>query len=96
MANIDASTPQLKAVKKWIDAICSLDMSGVVPLISSNFKYQSFPKTIHLPDIHEQEKDAHIQWLGGLMATLTKIEVRLQRRLQASRLISTPRAPFMN
>jgi hypothetical protein len=85
MANIDASTPQLKAVKKWIETICSFDVSGAVSLTSGNFKYQSLPKTVDLPD---KEKDGHIQWLG-LMTTLTKFEVRLQQHLQASRLIST-------
>jgi hypothetical protein len=43
MASIDAPTPQLKAIKKWLDALTSLDISKVEPLISWTFKYQSFP-----------------------------------------------------
>ena len=80
MANIDASTPQLKAVKNWIDALASVDISKVVPLISKNFKYRSFPQVIELPEIHDQAKEEHIQWLEGLMASLTKIEVHILRK----------------
>ena len=95
MANIDASTPQMKAVKKWIDSMTSLDISKVVPLISRNFKYQSFPETIDLPEVHEQAKGAYIQWFGGLMTCINKYEASLQRRslenrLQACRLIAMP------
>jgi hypothetical protein len=50
MANIDAPTPQLKAIKKWLDALTSLDISKVEPLISRTFKYQSYPKIIDLPE----------------------------------------------
>lgn len=75
MINIDATTPQLKATKKWIDTVCSLDISKVVPLVSKNFKYQSFPKSTDLPEVDEQTKEAHIQWLGGLMTSITKFEV---------------------
>jgi hypothetical protein len=94
MANFDASSPQLRTMKKWIENLVSLDMTKVEPLISRNFKYLSFPKTIDLPD---QTKEAYIQWFGGLMALIAKPEVRIQRwrtHLQAWRLIYTPRRPF--
>jgi hypothetical protein len=77
MANSDASTPQLRTMKQWIENLVSLDMTKVEPLISRNFKYQSLPKTIDLPD---QTKEAYMQWFGGLMALIVKPEVRIQRR----------------
>jgi hypothetical protein len=76
MANIDARTPQLKVVKKWLDTLTSLDMNEVDPLISRNFTYHSFPKTIDLP---EQTKEVYIQWFDVLLASITKSEVRIQR-----------------
>jgi hypothetical protein len=83
MENMDASTPQLRVVKKWFDTLTSLDLSKADPLISRNFKYQSFPKTIDVP---EQTKDIYIQWFGGIMVSLTKLEVRIQRRRTAFKL----------
>jgi hypothetical protein len=80
MANFDASTPQLEAVEKWIDGFTSLDISKVDLFVSRNFKFQSFPKTIDLP---EQTKGAHIQWFGGLFSLITKLEVSVQRRRTA-------------
>jgi hypothetical protein len=80
MANIDASTPQLRAVKKWIDGFISLDISNLGVLISKNFKYESFPKIIDLP---EQTKGSHIQWFGGILAATTKLEVRIQHQRTA-------------
>jgi hypothetical protein len=76
MANIDARTPQLEAVKKWIDGFISLDISNLGMLTSRNFKYESLPKIVDLP---EQTKGAHIQWFGGILASTTKLEVRIQR-----------------
>ncbi len=80
MANIDASTPQLKVVKEWIDAVISFDISKVVPLISRDFKYQSLPHSTELLEISDQARDVHVQWLKGLMAMCTKAEVCTQRR----------------
>ena len=80
MANIDASTPQLKVVKEWLDAITSLDVSKVVPLISKDFKYQSLPHVTELLEIRDQARDAHLPWLKGLMALCTKAEVCIQLR----------------
>jgi hypothetical protein len=76
MANFDASTPQLKLVKKWIEALVALDMNKIGTLLTRNFKYQSFPKTIDVP---EQTKGTFVQWFGGVFASMTKMEVRIQR-----------------
>jgi hypothetical protein len=52
-------------------------MSKVELLISRNFKCQSLPKAIDLPD---QTKEAYIQWLGKVVALIAKPEGRIQRR----------------
>jgi hypothetical protein len=75
MANFDASTPQLKFVKKWIETVAVFDTSKMDTFLSRNFKYQSFPKTIDVP---EQTKGTFIQWFGGVFASMTRMEVRIQ------------------
>jgi hypothetical protein len=76
MANLDASTPQLKVLKKAIDAVTALDLSKMDTLLSRNFKYQSFPKTIDVP---EQTKGTFFQWFRGVFASMSKFEVCIQR-----------------
>jgi hypothetical protein len=46
-------------------------------LLSGHFKSQSFPKTIDVP---EMTKATYIQWMGGIFASMTKMEVRTQPR----------------
>ena len=50
MSNINATTPQLKLVKDWVDAYLSLEVANIQPYISGNYKFQTFPKTAELPD----------------------------------------------
>ena len=38
MVNVDASTPQLRVVKNWLDAYTSLDTKNLEPFISKNFQ----------------------------------------------------------
>jgi hypothetical protein len=83
MANFDASTPQLKAVKHWIDALTVVDMSKVEPVVSRNFKFQTFPKDIDLP---EQTKEEYLQWFGRIFVSMTKMDVSIQRRRNAFKL----------
>jgi hypothetical protein len=77
MANFEAGTPQLEVAKKWFDAVGVLDTGKIDSLLSRNFKYQSFPKTIDVPEL---TKAKYIQWFGGTFTSMTKIEVRIQRR----------------
>ena len=72
MTNLDATTPQLKAVKRWIDAYTSLDMNNLGPVISKNYQYQSFPKSIEVP---KEAKERHIERLRERFSGLTKYEV---------------------
>jgi len=94
MTNIDPSTPQLKAIKKWIDTLCSLDMSKLPPLIARNFAYKSIPNDADMPEIREQGQETHMQWLQGVRASVSKFEVRIPNCFQPRRLIPTPRSIF--
>ena len=75
MVNIDATTPQLKLVKQLLEAYISRDIDKVVPFISKDFKFESFPKTADLPD---EAGVAHIQRYGPILTALTKAEVSIQ------------------
>lgn len=74
---IDATTPQLKAVKNLLDAYLTLDVKNVEPFISKNFTFQTFPK---IADHPEEAKGAHFERYGTLLNLLKKGEVRLQHR----------------
>ena len=80
MTDINANTPQLKAVKDMIDAYITLDISKVEPFVSKSFKYQTFPKVADLP---EEPKAAHIQRFGRMLAVMNKFEVRISNTGEA-------------
>jgi len=83
MADFDASTPQLKAVKNWLDAYCTLNMENVGSLISKNFQYQAFPET---PEIPKETKKRHIERYKDMFSAANKFEVCAQRRRTAFKL----------
>lgn len=72
MANIDATTPQLRLVKDWVDAYLTLNLENVDRYISKNFTFQTFPKIAELPD---ETKGAHLEKYGELLSLFTKMEV---------------------
>jgi hypothetical protein len=74
MANIDATTPQLQAVKKFIDAYLSLDIGNAGPLISKNYKFETFPK---IDDMPVETKGTHFERYGALLSLLAKAEVHI-------------------
>jgi len=74
MVELDASTPQLKVVKNWIDAYCTLDMKNVETFISKNFQYQALPETADLP---KETGGRHIERYRGLLVAASKLEVRI-------------------
>ena len=74
MANFDATTPQLKAVKRWFGGYISLDLDSVEPIISKKFQYQSFPESTELP---KETKESHIKRLREGLSAVTKFEVRI-------------------
>ena len=76
MATVDASTPQLKVVQKWIDAYVSLDINNLNTVFSKDYKHQTLPKSMGIP---EETKDEYIKRYGGVLPLFTKFEVRIQQ-----------------
>jgi len=74
---VDFNTPQLKVVKRLLDAYCSLDMNNAQPLLSKNYQYLPFPENADLP---KQTKEGHLKTWGGILSSATKFEVRIQHR----------------
>ena len=81
MANIDASTPQLKITKSLLDAYLSLNIKEVEPFLSKDFQFQTFPKAgATMP---EQPRVEHVQRFEGISAGMIKLEVRILHRISA-------------
>ena len=78
MANINATTPQLKFLKNLLDAYLTLDINKVEPFISKDFKFQTFPKIADLPD---EAKEGHFERYGTLFSLMARTEVCVQLRL---------------
>lgn len=76
ITGINATTPQLKAVKNLFDAYLTLDVKNAEPFVSKDFTFQTFPKIADHPD---EAKGAHFEKYGALLSLLTKAEVRFQR-----------------
>ena len=75
MVNFDA-TPQLKAIKRLMDAYASLDMNKVEPLLSKNYQQQPFPPSTF--DLPEEVKKNRFGKFRKVSAALRKLEVRIQ------------------
>ena len=84
MFNIDASTPQLKALEKLLEAYASLDANNPDPSLSKNYKHETFPKSIGLP---EETKEEHIERFKKTLPVLTELAVRIQHRRTAFNLV---------
>ena len=76
MTHFDATSPQLKVVDQMFEAYRS-DLNKASSVYSKNFTYKALPKADELP-LHSREE--HIEALGPLLATLAKVEVRVQHR----------------
>lgn len=69
---VDAITPQLQVVKKWMEAYHSLDMTKVEQYTSKDFKYCS-------PfDRPEEGKEDHSSRYGKILASMKELNVRTQ------------------
>ena len=75
MVAIDVSTPQLKVTQKWIDAYVAIDLDKINAVTSKNYKHQTLPKSIGLP---EETKEEYTRRLAGMLPLFTKFEVRVQ------------------
>jgi len=80
MTIFDPSTPQLKAAREWIEACLTRDISKIVTVFSENYKHQTSPKSMGLP---EEAKEEYIQRFEGLLPSFTKFEVHTQRWITA-------------
>lgn len=78
MITMDTSTPQLKLVKKWIDAYLSLDLREMDKVLAKGYKHEALPKTIGLP---EETKEEYMKRYGELLPVFTKYNVCIQRRI---------------
>ena len=74
MTNIDANTPQLKAVKRWLDAYASRDPNEFDSILSKNYKHRTLPESI---GVLEETKEEHIRRYKGFLPTVTKYDVRI-------------------
>ena len=72
ITNFNATTPQLKAVKKLMEAYLSLNINNIEPYILKDFKFQMFPRVTNLPD---EAKGTHFKRYGPAFALMTKAEV---------------------
>ena len=91
MVDFNASTPQLKLVKKLADAYVSLETSNIEPLLSKNYQYEA------PPDFPKMMKESHLQMLEGVFSSLNKYEVRIRYRRTVFKLglISTILRPLI-
>ena len=78
MPSLEATTPQLTAVKNLIDAYRSLDMRNIEPYITKGYTYQTFPK---VPGLTDETKEGHVERYKALFSLTTKIEVHIQHRV---------------
>ena len=78
---LNATTSQLKFVERLIEAYATCDLNNVEPLLSKNFKYQTFPRAAHLPD---HTKGDHVEKFGPVFAAMSEIEVRIHRYTNTS------------
>jgi len=80
MANINATTPQLRVVKNLFDAYLTLDYKNSEQYVSKNFKFQTFPKT---PDLPDETKEGHFERYGALLSLVTKVEYHFHEIIEA-------------
>lgn len=73
MFDFDAS-PQLRAIKRLMDAYISLDINKVGPLISKDYQYQPLPGVADPP---EGAKRSRAGKYKELLAVVDKFEVRI-------------------
>ena len=77
MSNLDASTPQLEAVKNLFDAITSFDLGEVRTLLSKNYQYEAFNG---VTDLVKLDKESYTEMIQGLSIGVTKMDVSIQQQ----------------
>ena len=88
MNDFNADTPQLEVVKKWLDALSTLDIQNAEPFLSRHYQYQAFPES---PSVPNSTKEQYMEQWKGIMGALGKLEAsgQCEEFLSAQRLIST-------
>ena len=74
MVNIDANTPQLEAVQRWIDAYLSSDVRKIELLFSKDFKHQMFPKSTGRT---EETREVYLKRITEEFPLFTSFVVRI-------------------
>lgn len=72
MANIDATTPQLKILKEFAEALISRRLTDAEPILSKDFILKTFPKSPEIPDLGKEE---YFKGFGAKLALFAKVEV---------------------
>ena len=78
-SGLDATTPQLSLVKNLVDAYITLDMKNILPFISQNYTYQTFPK---VPDLPDEAKGDHLE-KHGMFSLVKELVVRVRKYCSA-------------
>jgi hypothetical protein len=73
MVNLDATTPQLKVVKQWTDALNARDLNVLEPILSKDFTLKSFPEATGFPNLTKEE---YIQQYGAVLSLFSTVDVR--------------------
>ena len=74
MVNINANTPQLEAVQRWIDAYLSSDVRKIELLFSKDFKHQMFPKSTGRT---EETREVYLKRITEEFPLFTSFVVRI-------------------
>jgi len=83
MVDFDANTPQLKALKKLVDAYVSLDLNNLESILSKDYRYEAIPA---IPEVPIQTKESHIQMWKEVYSLVSKQKVRIRHWRTASNL----------
>jgi hypothetical protein len=78
MVNLDATTPQLKVLKQWADAINARDLKAFAPVLSKDFTLKLLPEAAEFPNLTGED---YVQKYGLAISSFSKADVRT-RHLQ--------------
>ena len=75
LSEYNATTPQSKVVENAFKAVTTLDFYTIAPLLSKDFKLQTFPKVADLPD---EPIVKFLERYGTVFSLIKKFEVCIQ------------------
>ena len=77
MTNLNASTPQLQAVKSMADLLTSLNPDKLATLFSKDYQYEAFNGAT---DLAKMDREKHVGVVRALWAGMTKFDVSIQQQ----------------